>query len=76
MGTPIINQPQTAIFAVGSIVKRPVVLETPDGDVIAIRQRMMVSITYDHRVIDGALGGKCLSQLVKYLESFDPNTAI
>jgi 2-oxoglutarate dehydrogenase E2 component (dihydrolipoamide succinyltransferase) len=76
MGTPIINQPQTAIIAVGSITKRPVVLETPQGDVIAIRNMMYLSISYDHRVIDGALGGKFIYRMKEYLESFDPNQGI
>lgn len=76
MGTPIINQPQTAIVAVGAIKKRVVVLETETGDQMAIRPIMMVSITYDHRVIDGALGGKFLSALVQHLENFDPNQTI
>ena len=76
MGTPIINQPQTAIVAVGAIKKRPVVLETPDGDVIAIRPIMMISVTYDHRVIDGALGGQFLARVVQYLENFDANQPI
>ena len=76
MGTPIINQPQTAIVAVGSIKKRPVVIESPDGDSIAIRQIMYVSVTYDHRVIDGALGGQFLSRLVQYLENFNSNQTI
>jgi 2-oxoglutarate dehydrogenase E2 component (dihydrolipoamide succinyltransferase) len=71
MGTPIINQPQTAIIAVGSIKKRPVVVESPEGDSIAIRQMMYVSVTYDHRVIDGALGGQFLTRFVQYLENFD-----
>jgi len=76
MGTPIINQPQTAIVAVGSITKKPVVVETPEGDSIAIRPMMMVSVTYDHRVIDGALGGQFLSRLVQYFENFDRNQPI
>jgi 2-oxoglutarate dehydrogenase E2 component (dihydrolipoamide succinyltransferase) len=75
-GTPIINQPQTAIIAVGSIRKRPVVVETPEGDVIAIRHIMILSITYDHRVIDGALGGQFLNRMVFYLENFDTNQNI
>jgi 2-oxoglutarate dehydrogenase E2 component (dihydrolipoamide succinyltransferase) len=75
-GTPIINQPQTAIVAVGSIKKRPVVIETPDGDVIAIRHMMILSITFDHRVIDGALGGQFLNKMVSYLENFDTNQNI
>jgi len=73
MGTPIINQPQTAIVAVGSIKKRPVVIETPQGDSIAIRQMMYASITFDHRVIDGALAGLFLNRLTFYLENFDTN---
>jgi 2-oxoglutarate dehydrogenase E2 component (dihydrolipoamide succinyltransferase) len=72
-GTPIINQPQSAIIAVGTIKKRPVVIETPEGDTIAIRQMMILSITYDHRVIDGALGGQFLNRMVFYLENFDTN---
>lgn len=76
MGTPIINQPQTAIVAVGAIKKRAVVVETPEGDVIAIRPIMMISVTYDHRVIDGALGGQFLTRLVQYLENFDVNQSI
>lgn len=75
-GTPIINQPQTAIVAVGSIKKRPVVIETPDGDAIAIRHMMILSITFDHRVIDGALGGQFLNKMVSYLENFDTNQNI
>jgi len=76
MGTPIINQPQTAIVAVGAIKKRAVVIETPDGDTIAIRPIMMMSVTYDHRVIDGALGGQFLNSLVHHLETFDNNQTI
>jgi len=76
MGTPIINQPQTAIVAVGAIKKRVVVIETPDGDTIAIRPMMMISVTYDHRVIDGSLGGQFLNKLVYYLENFDNNQSI
>ena len=76
MGTPIINQPQTAIVAVGAIKKRVVVIETPEGDTIAIRHIMMISITYDHRVIDGALGGQFLNRLVFNLENFDNNQQI
>jgi len=72
-GTPIINQPQTAIIAVGSIKKRPVVVETPSGDAIMIRHMMILSITYDHRVIDGAMGGLFLNKMVSYLENFDTN---
>jgi 2-oxoglutarate dehydrogenase E2 component (dihydrolipoamide succinyltransferase) len=72
-GTPIINQPQTAIVAVGSIKKRPVVVETPSGDAIMIRHMMILSITYDHRIIDGAMGGLFLNKMVSYLENFDTN---
>ena len=76
MGTPIINQPQTAIVAVGSIKKRPVVIESEDGDTIGIRQIMYVSVTYDHRVIDGALGGQFLARVVEYIEKFDCNQTL
>ncbi|MEI6683905.1 MAG: dihydrolipoamide acetyltransferase family protein [Bacteroidota bacterium] len=76
MGTPIINQPQTAIVAVGAIKKRVVVIETPEGDIMAIRPVMMMSVTYDHRVIDGALGGQFLNRLVYHLENFDTNQTI
>jgi 2-oxoglutarate dehydrogenase E2 component (dihydrolipoamide succinyltransferase) len=72
-GTPIINQPQAAIVAVGSIKKRPVVIETPAGDAIVIRHMMILSLTFDHRVIDGALGGQFLNKMVFYLENFDTN---
>lgn len=76
MGTPIINQPQTAIVAVGAIKKRAVVLETEQGDVIAIRPVMICSVTFDHRVIDGALGGQFLNRLGTYLEQFDNTQTI
>jgi 2-oxoglutarate dehydrogenase E2 component (dihydrolipoamide succinyltransferase) len=72
IGTPIINQPEVAILAVGAIKKKPAVLETDLGDVIAIRQKMWLSLTYDHRIIDGALGGAFLKKLGDYIESFDP----
>lgn len=72
-GTPIINQPQAAILGIGAIVKRPVVVETPQGDVIAIRSIMILSLAYDHRIVDGALGGKYLRSLRDYLENFDVN---
>ena len=75
-GTPIINQPQVAILAVGTIEKKPAVLETPTGDVIAIRHKMILSLSYDHRVIDGALGGEFLKRLADYLEDFDVNRTI
>jgi len=71
MGTPIINQPQAAILAVGAIRKKPAVLETKDGDVIAIRQMMFLSLSYDHRVVDGFLGGSFLRKIADYLEAFD-----
>lgn len=71
MGTPIINQPQVAILAVGAIKKRPVVIETPHGDSIAIRHMMYLSMSYDHRVIDGALGATFLSAVASELENFD-----
>jgi 2-oxoglutarate dehydrogenase E2 component (dihydrolipoamide succinyltransferase) len=73
MGTPIINQPQVAILAVGAIKKKPAVLETEMGDVIAIRHMMFLSLSYDHRVVDGSLGGSFLRKVADYLESFDPN---
>lgn len=74
IGTPIINQPEVAILAIGAIRKKPAVLETEDGDVIAIRQKMWLSLTYDHRIIDGALGGAFLKRLGEIIESFDPGT--
>lgn len=72
MGTPIINQPQVAILATGAIKKKPVVVETEKGDSIAIRQMMFVSLSYDHRIIDGGLGSQFLEDFVKNLEGFDP----
>jgi len=74
MGTPIINQPQVAILALGAIKKRPMVLETKDGDVIAIRHMMYLSMSYDHRVVDGSLGATFLTAVANELEAFDPNT--
>jgi len=74
IGTPIINQPEVAILAIGAIKKKPAVLETELGDVIAIRQMMWLSLTYDHRIVDGALGGAFLKRLGDYIESFDPET--
>ena len=76
MGTPIINQPQVAIMAVGAIKKRPMVIETPQGDSIAIRHMMYISLSYDHRVIDGALGSTFLNAVSKELENFDGNRNI
>lgn len=72
MGTPVINQPQVAIMAVGAIRKMPSVIETPEGDFIGIRHKMFLSHAYDHRVIDGALGGMFVRRVADYLESFDP----
>ena len=71
MGTPIINQPQVAIMAVGAIKKRPMVIETPQGDTIGIRHMMYISMSYDHRIIDGALGATFLNAVSKELENFD-----
>jgi len=76
MGTPIINQPQVAIMAVGAIKKRPMVIETPQGDSIAIRHIMYISLSYDHRIIDGALGSTFLNAVSKELEHFDVNRSI
>lgn len=76
MGTPIINQPQVAILAVGTITKRPMVLETEAGDVIAIRQMMYLSLSYDHRIVDGALGASFLTDVAKKLEAFDSSRTI
>jgi 2-oxoglutarate dehydrogenase E2 component (dihydrolipoamide succinyltransferase) len=73
MGTPIINQPQVAIMAVGAIQKKPAVIETPNGDAIAIRHKMFLSHAYDHRVVDGALGGMFVRRVADYLEEFDVN---
>ncbi|HRJ14992.1 MAG TPA: dihydrolipoamide acetyltransferase family protein, partial [Saprospiraceae bacterium] len=73
MGTPIINQPQVAILATGAIRKKPAVVETPYGDLIAVRQMMFLSLSYDHRVVDGALGGSFLRRVGDYLEQFDAN---
>ena len=76
MGTPIINQPQVAIMATGAIRKKPAVLETEYGDVIAVRRMMYLSLSYDHRVVDGFLGGSFLRRVADYLEAFDPNFEI
>lgn len=76
MGTPIINQPQVAIMACGVIKKKPVVLETKHGDVIAIRHMMFLSLSYDHRVVDGALGGQFVRKVADYLEQFDTTTIV
>jgi len=76
MGTPIINQPQSAILAVGAIRKKPAVIETPQGDTIGIRHMMFLSHSYDHRNIDGAMGGSFVKKVADYLESFDLNREI
>jgi 2-oxoglutarate dehydrogenase E2 component (dihydrolipoamide succinyltransferase) len=76
LGTPIIMQPQSAILSIGAIVKKPAVLTTDDGDVIAIRQKMFLSHSYDHRIIDGALGGQFVRRVADYLEDFDVNMSI
>ncbi len=76
MGTPIINQPQVAILATGAIRKKPAVMETEYGDVIAIRQLMFLSLSYDHRVVDGALGGSFLRRIADYLEAFDSDREV
>jgi 2-oxoglutarate dehydrogenase E2 component (dihydrolipoamide succinyltransferase) len=76
MGTPIINQPQVAILAVGAIRKMPAVVETPEGDMIAIRHKIFLSHSYDHRVVDGALGGMFVRRVADYLESWDVNREI
>jgi 2-oxoglutarate dehydrogenase E2 component (dihydrolipoamide succinyltransferase) len=76
MGTPIINQPQVAILATGAIKKKPAVLETEFGDVIAIRRMMFLSLSYDHRVVDGVLGGSFLRRVADYLEQFDGKRTI
>ena len=76
MGTPIINQPQVAILALGAIRKVPAVVETPHGDFIGIRHKMYLSHSYDHRVVDGALGGRFVRKVADYLEEFDINRDI
>ena len=76
MGTPIIMQPQVAIMALGAIKKKPAVIETPQGDLIGIRHFMFLSHSYDHRVVDGSLGGMFVRKVADYLEQFDPNTVI
>ena len=69
-GTPIINQPEVAILALGAIIKRPAVIETPNGDTIGIRHQMVLSMSYDHRVVDGSLGGMFIKQVADNLEAF------
>lgn len=76
IGTPIINQPQVAILATGSIEKKPAVMETPTGDAIVVRHKMFLSLSYDHRIIDGALGGAFLRRIADLLEEFDINRQI
>jgi len=76
MGTPIINQPQVAILALGAIRKVPAVIETPDGDFIGIRHKMFLSHSYDHRVVDGALGGMFVKRVAEYIEQFDVTRVI
>jgi 2-oxoglutarate dehydrogenase E2 component (dihydrolipoamide succinyltransferase) len=76
MGTPIISQPQVAIMATGTIKKKPAVLETEMGDVIAIRHIMFLSLSYDHRVVDGSLGGSFLRRVADYMEQWDVNREI
>lgn len=76
MGTPIIMQPQVAILALGAVQKKPSVIETPYGDAIAIRHKMFLSHSYDHRVVDGALGGSVVRRIADYLEKFDTNRSI
>jgi 2-oxoglutarate dehydrogenase E2 component (dihydrolipoamide succinyltransferase) len=76
MGTPIINQPQVGILALGAIRKVPAVVETPDGDFIGIRMKMFLSHSYDHRVVNGALGGQFVQKVAQLLEAFDPNRVI
>ena len=76
MGTPIINQPQVAILAVGAIKKRPVVIETEQGDTIGIRHMMFLSLSYDHRIIDGSLGASFLTAVTKEFENWDVNRSV
>jgi 2-oxoglutarate dehydrogenase E2 component (dihydrolipoamide succinyltransferase) len=73
MGTPVIHQPQVAILALGAIKKRPVVIETPSGDAILVRHMMYLSMSYDHRIVDGALGSTFLTAVAKAFEAWDPN---
>ena len=75
-GTPIINQPQVAILALGAIRKVPSVIETPDGDFIGVRSKMFLSHSYDHRVVNGALGGMFIKSIADYLEGWDINREV
>src|SRR5699024_3456643 len=76
MGTPIIKQPQVAILALGAIRKVPAVIETPQGDFIGIRHKMFLSHSYDHRVVNGALGGQFIKRVKEYLENFDDSQSV
>jgi 2-oxoglutarate dehydrogenase E2 component (dihydrolipoamide succinyltransferase) len=76
IGTPIINQPQVAILATGTIEKKPAVMETPTGDAIVVRHKMFLSLSYDHRIIDGAMGGAFVRRIADLLEEFDINRQI
>ena len=76
MGTPILNQPQVGILALGAIRKVPAVIETPEGDFIGIRYKMFLSHSYDHRVVNGALGGQFVKRVADYLEDWDVNREI
>jgi len=76
MGTPIINQPQVAILAIGAIKKKPAVISTPDGDIIGIRHMMFLSLSYDHRVVDGSLGGSFLKRISDYMEAWDEHRLV
>ena len=76
MGTPILNQPQVGILALGAIRKVPAVIETPEGDFIGIRYKMFLSHSYDHRVVNGALGGQFVKRVADYLEDWDINREI
>ena len=76
MGTPILVQPQVGILALGTIQKKPTVIETPQGDFIGVRHKMFLSHSYDHRVVDGALGGMFVRRVADYLEKFDETRVI
>jgi 2-oxoglutarate dehydrogenase E2 component (dihydrolipoamide succinyltransferase) len=76
LGTPIIMQPQVAIMAFGAVKKKPAVIETPEGDMIAVRHMMFLSHSYDHRVVDGSLGGMFVRRVADYLEKFDVNQKV
>jgi 2-oxoglutarate dehydrogenase E2 component (dihydrolipoamide succinyltransferase) len=76
MGTPIINQPQVGILALGAIRKVPAVIETSEGDFVGIRHKMFLSHSYDHRVVNGALGGQFVQRVAQYLEGFDTNREV